>query len=197
MSEAPTTLTCPAGHSFPYEQLTIRNGLSVCPICEQRGWASPRTTTWSRSLLVAPFLLLVLTLVMFFVEAISGIGIGSVYQNQRIGGSGWLTAGSAVSVVGIGVIVAGVLRLIMVLRRQSWGRSLLSIPLLVMAIGAAILAIGDLVELGLNIAFVNASDPGSGWQLFGQVFDTLFFIGLAAVLAWCSALSRRPDPLPS
>jgi hypothetical protein len=42
---------------------------------------------------------------------------------------------------------------------------------------------------------VNASQPGAGWQLFGQVFDTLFFAGLAGVLGWTAVLSRRPDPV--
>jgi len=58
-----------------------------------------------------------------------------------------------------------------------------------------LLAVGDLVELGLNVAFVNASQPAAGWELFGQVFDTLFFAGLAGVLAWTAELSRRPDPV--
>jgi len=195
MNQLPTALTCPSGHTFPYEQLTIRNGLSVCPVCDQGGVAAQ--TTWSRSLLTHPLLLLVATVVMLFVETISGIGIGLTYQNQHIGGAGWLTAGAIVSLIGVAVVVAGVVRLITVIRAEPWSRSLLAAPLLVVAAGAGLLAIGDLVEIGLNVAFVNSSQPGSGWQLFGQVFDALFFAGLSGALAWAAFLTKRRDPVGS
>jgi hypothetical protein len=190
----PSTLTCPAGHTFPYEQLTIRNGLSVCPLCDQRGWATPRKA-WSRGLLVAPLVLLLGTVVTLFIETLSGVGIGTTYQNKHIAGAAWLTAGSIVNLVGAALIAAGIVRLLLSLRSETWARTMLSVPLFIMAAGAALLAAGDLVDIGLNVAFVNASQPGSGWQLFGQVFDTLFFGGLAGVLAWTGGLCRRHDAL--
>ena len=190
---APNTLTCPAGHTFPYEQLTIRDGLSVCPVCDQsRGG---RSAIWSRLALTNPLLLLVGTVLMLFVETISGIGIGITYQNQHIGGAGWLTAGSIVSLVGLALVIAGLLRLIVGLRTEPWSRSMLAVPLYIAAAGAALLAAGDLVEIGLNVAFVNGSQPAAGWQLFGQVFDSLFFAGFAGVLAWTAQLTRRQESL--
>jgi hypothetical protein len=194
MSQPSQTLTCPAGHTFPREQLTYREGLSVCPICDRVEWAVPRPT-WSRRLLAPPLALLVGAAVMFLVEAISGIGIGADYQHIHVSGAGWLVAGSAVAVAGVAVAIVGIIRLATTLRSQRWVRSALAVPLAVIAVGAAILAVGDVVDLGLNIAFVNASDPGAGWQVAAQVFDTLFFAGLAAALFWAAALTRRPDPI--
>jgi hypothetical protein len=182
------------GHTFPFEQLTIRDGLSVCPVCDQLR-SAPRRSTWSRTALAHPLLLLAGAALMLFLETISGIGIGATYQNQHVGGAGWLTAGSIVSLVGVAVVIAAVIRLVVAVRAGSWTRSLLAVPLMLIAVGAGLLAAGDLVEIGLNVAFVNASQPGAGWQLFGQVFDTLFFAGLAGVLGWTAVLSRRPDPV--
>jgi len=190
----PQTLTCPAGHTFAYEQLTIRDGLSVCPVCDQTRRASP-PATWSRSLLVYPLLLLVATLVMLFVENISGVGLGATYQDQHVSGAGWLTAGSIVSLVGVAVVVSGLLRLATSLRTEGWTRARLSLPFFVMAAGAGLLVVGDLVQLGLNIALVHTSQPGSAWELFGQIFDALFFSGIAGVLAWMGALTKRREAI--
>lgn len=191
----PASMTCPLGHTFPQEQLTVRNGQNVCPVCDQADWAAPKAARpWSRSLLTNPLLVVLLAIVMLLVETISGIGIGTTYQNQHVGGAGWLTAGSAVSVFGIGLLIAGVVRMIVALRSRSWTRALLSAPLILIAAGAAVLAIGDLLELGLNIAFLNASSPGATWQLVGAIFDSLFFGGLAVGLAWVGLVARRSDP---
>jgi hypothetical protein len=191
----PSSLTCPAGHTFPYDQLTTRDGLYVCPVCDRGSWATSGTRrTWSRGLLAGPLILLLAAIVMFLVENVSGIGIGTTYQNERVGGAGWLTAGSAVSLLGILLLAVGIIRIIVSLRSHSWSRSMISVPLLVLAAGAAILALGDAIELGLNIAFLNTSDPGAGWQLAAQIFDTLFFAGLAGALGWTGLLARHPDP---
>lgn len=194
----PSSLTCPAGHTFPYEQLTTRNGLAVCPICDGMHWETPRLErTWSRRVLTSPLVLLIGAIVMFLVEIVSGIGIGAVYQSDKVAGAGWLVAGSAVSLAGIIVVGLGVARAISALRSSTWTRSLLSTPLLVVAIGLAVLAIGDVVELGLNIAFMNESASGAGWQLVAEIFDTLFFAGLAGVVAWVALLTRRPEAAPA
>jgi hypothetical protein len=189
-----TSLTCPAGHTFPDEQLTTREGLYVCPVCDQTPRAEP-ASPWSRTLLANPLLLLLAAMVMFLVEMISGIEIGATYQDQHLGGAIWLTVGSAVSLLGIVLVGVGITRVVGALRSRSWSRSMLSVPLLVLASGAAVLALGDALELGLNIAFLNASDPGAGWQLVAQIFDTLFFAGIAGALAWVGFLARRPDPV--
>ena len=192
----PSSLTCPAGHTFPYEQLTTRNGLAVCPICDGMQWESPHTAkTWSRTLLTHPMLLFVGAIVMFLVEMISGIGIGTTYQHDHVGGAVWLTSGSAVSIAGVCLLGVGVVRIIMALRSQSWSRAMLSTPLLLVAASVALLTLGDVLELGLNIAFVNASGSGAGWQLVAQIFDTLFFASIAGALGWMGLLARRPDPV--
>lgn len=191
----PSSLTCPAGHTFPYEQLTTRNGLAVCPICDGMQWETSRTKRlWSRTVLSHPLLLLLGALLMFLVEMISGIGIGVTYQSDHVGGAGWLVAGSSVAVAGICLLAVGVARVIMALRSDSWSRAALSTPLIVVALGLALLTVGDLLELGLNIVFMNVSDSGAGWQLVAQVFDALYFGSIAGVVAWVAFLTRRPDP---
>jgi hypothetical protein len=199
MTQAPpNSLTCPAGHTFPYEQLTTREGLAVCPVCDGMQWAPTKIARpWSRASLANPLLLFVGALVMLFIEMVSGIGIGVTYQNQNIGGAAWLTAGSSLSLVGVGLLVLGVVRIIMALRSSSWSRATLSVPMLVLAGGAAILALGDVVELGLNIAELNASAPGAAWQMAAQIFDLLFFGGVAGTLTWVGLLARRSDPVES
>ncbi len=193
MSELPPTLTCPAGHTFPSSQLTLREGLAVCPVCDGARWASPRPT-WARGLLANPLVLVAGAVVMLLVEVISGIGLGVEYQDVKVSGAGWLVAGSAVAVVGALVIIAGIVRLAVVLRSKAWRRSLLALPLTVIALGAAILAVSDVVELGLNIAFVTGSDPGAGWQMTSQIFDILFYGGISGALLWAADLTRRANP---
>lgn len=194
MTQTIQTLTCPQGHTFPYEQLTLRDGLSVCPICDRMDWAAPRAT-WSRRLLADPLILLAAAALMFLVEAICGIGIGTAYSNAHVGGAGWLVAGSALSLVGIAVVIAGIVRAAMVVRSARWTRSALAVPFLLIAVGAALVAVGDGLELGLAVAFLNASNPGAGWQLAGQIFDTLFFAGIAGAAAWVATLVQRRDPV--
>jgi hypothetical protein len=64
----------------------------------------------------------------------------------------------------------------------------------VVAVGLGLLTVGDLLELGLNIAFMNASGSGAGWQLVAQVFDSLYFGALAGVVTWVAVLTKRPEP---
>lgn len=192
MSQPLQTLTCPSGHTFPYEQLTVRDGLSVCPICDRAEWAKPRPM-WSPRLLANPVVLVAFAVLVFGIEAMSGIGIGLDYRNLHIAGAGWLVAGSAVIIAGVIVVIVGLMRLAARLRSRRWVRTMLTVPLAIVALGTAVVAVGDLAELGLNIGFVNASDPGAGWQITAQVFDILFFAGLAAAIGWAAALTRRPD----
>jgi hypothetical protein len=193
MSQPPQMITCPAGHTFPRDQLTYRDGLSVCPVCDQVEWAIPRPT-WSRRLLVNPLVLLAAAVLMFLVEAVSGVGIGADYQRAHVSGAAWLIAGSAVAIVGAAVTISGIIRLATIIGSPHWNRNTLFGPLAVITSGVAMFAIADIVELGLNIAFVNASNPGSGWQITAQVFDSLFYAGMAGAIGWAAALTRRPDP---
>jgi hypothetical protein len=192
----PSSLTCPGGHTFPSELLTTRDGLAVCPVCDHLPWvAPPAVRSWSRALLANPLLIVLGAIVMFLVETVSSVAIGTIYQNHHIGGAAWLTAGAAVSLVGVALLVTGVVRIVVALRSSAWTRASLATPMLVLAAGLAILSVGDLVALGLNIAFVNASGTGAAWQLIGQIFDALFFGGLAWAVAWTGRLAGRPDPV--
>jgi hypothetical protein len=187
-------MTCPGGHTFPSELLTTRDGLAVCPVCDRMPWAPQGPRPWSRALLTNPLLLVVAGIVMFFVETISGVALGTIYANQHVGGADWLTAGSAVSLLGVALLAGGVWRIIVALRSPTWSRASLSAPLLVLAAGLAVLALGDFLELGLNIAFVNSSGVGANWELVGEIFDALFFGAIAGAFAWVGVLARRPDP---
>ena len=104
-------------------------------------------------------------------------------------------SGSALSLVGVALLGLGIVRIVVALRSHSWTRATLSLPLLVLAGGLAVLALGDVLELGLNIADLNASAPGAAWQMIAQIFDILFFGGLAAATGWVATLARRPDPV--
>jgi|SRR5580658_299690 hypothetical protein len=199
MSQSPPSfVTCPVGHTFAYEQLTTRDGQAVCPVCDRMPWASPRVgRPWSRRLLTSPLIVLLAAIVMFVVETVGGVAIGTTYENEHVGGAGWLISGSAVSLLGLVVLGFGVARIIVALRSDSWSRAVISVPLLVAAGGLALLAVGDLFELGLNIAFVNAAEPAATWQLVAQIFDVLFFVGVASAVAQVGFLARHPDPAAS
>ena len=56
----PTSESCPRGHVLAIEQVIIRDGRKVCPVCEQeaQGWASHvKRRFWSRQLLRLPLII--------------------------------------------------------------------------------------------------------------------------------------------
>jgi len=71
-----TTETCPRGHVLSVEQVVIRDGMKVCPLCEQEAtaWASPaaRPRVWSRRLLRWPLVVLA--------AAVFGLAISSAFD---------------------------------------------------------------------------------------------------------------------
>jgi hypothetical protein len=70
----PTTETCPRGHVLSIEQVIIRDGRKVCPLCEQeaQGWApQTRRRFWSRQLLRVPL--------MVVAGGALGLAIGSAF----------------------------------------------------------------------------------------------------------------------
>lgn len=70
----PTTETCPRGHVLNIEQVVVRDGRKVCPICEQeaQGWApQARRRFWSRQLLRLPL--------MVVAGGALGLAIGSAF----------------------------------------------------------------------------------------------------------------------
>lgn len=76
----PTTETCPRGHVLAAEEIVIRDGMKVCPVCEQEAtaWASPgppRPRFWSRRLLRWP--LVVLAAAVFVLAISSAFDIAS------------------------------------------------------------------------------------------------------------------------
>ncbi len=188
-------LTCPVGHRFPREHLTIRNGQFVCPICDRTPWATavPRRP-WERVQLREPLMVVLLAAVMLLAEMVSLIGLAASYSNAGVGGSTWLILGATFSLVGAATAAVGVLLVIGVIRSAQWARRLLSTPLAVIGVGSALLAIGDLVAIGFNVSILNTGSPGAGWELTSTIFDALYFAALAGALLWISRLALRPDP---
>jgi len=187
-------VTCPFGHRFPREQLTVRNGQFVCPVCDRSSWATPAArTTWSRSLLRNPLLLLLAAIAMLLAEMITLMGLAATYSSHPfIGGSAWFIAGTAFNLIGVVGTGVGVILLIGQLRSPSWSRAVLSVPLLVLAGGAALLSLGDFIGIGFSVA--NIDNIGGTWQLLASIFEALFYAGLAGALGWAGLLVRSPDP---
>ncbi|HEY3942448.1 MAG TPA: hypothetical protein VGL60_08185 [Acidimicrobiales bacterium] len=197
-TEAPEDdyLTCPMGHRFPRAQLTIRNGQFVCPTCDRTPWATSARPPWARSSLREPAALVLAAAVMLLAEMVSVIGLAAAYSSANVGGAAWLIGGGAISLIGGAVAVLGAVVLVRAVSSGSWTRERLSPGVLVLGIGGALLAVGDLVSIGFNVSIMNSGSPGSGWELASTVFDALFFAGLAAALVWTSRLVLRPDPDP-
>jgi hypothetical protein len=84
---------CPNGHVVPVEQIMIRNGHKVCPICEAqaRAWSAPAARPplyWSRKVLRVP---LALIAAAFFVGALSAafdIATSASYVTNHLPGAG-------------------------------------------------------------------------------------------------------------
>ena len=189
-------LTCPVGHRFPREHLTIRNGQFVCPICDRTPWATaaPRRP-WERVQLREPLMVVLLATVMLLAEMVSLIGLAASYSNAGVGGSTWLIVGATFSLVGAATAAVGVLLVIGVIRSAQWARRLLSTPLAVIGVGSALLAIGDLVAIGFNVSILNTGSPGAGWELTSTIFDALYFGALAGAL--CGSRGWRCGPTPT
>lgn len=197
--QSPDTVTCPYGHTFPSSQLTVRNGQYVCPVCEGAQWANPRAQRpWSRSLLQPPFLLLAAAIVLEVGLQVTTIGLGAEYANQNLGGSGWLIANGVLSLLGTAAILVGVFALIPPVRAGEWLRRRLFLPLFLIGLGLVVSGIGGLFGIGLNLALLDVSSPGAGWQLAGQLLDALSSLALGGVGIWVAVLVRSSgeDPLP-
>jgi hypothetical protein len=188
-------LTCPVGHRFPREHLTIRNGQFVCPVCDRTPWATVvRRRPWERAALREPLMVVLLAVVMLLAEMVSLIGLAASYSNAGVGGSTWLIVGAVFSVLGAATAAVGVVLLIGAVRSAQWVHRLLSTPLTVIGVGAALLAVGDLVAVGFNVSILNSGSPGAAWELTSTIFDALYFAALATALVWVSRLALRPDP---
>lgn len=169
----------------------MRNGQYVCPVCEGAQWATPRAQRpWSRSLLQAPFVLLAAAIVLEVGLQITTIGLGAVYANQNLGGSGWLIVNGVLSLIGTAAILVGVIALIPSVRAGAWLRRRLFVPLLLIGIGLVLSGIGGLFGIGLNLALLDVSSPGATWQLAGQLLDALSSLALGAVGVWVAVLVR-------
>lgn len=187
----PDTVTCPYGHTFPRSQLTVRAGQYVCPVCDSAPWATPRAPReWSRTLLRAPLVLLVVATLLEVGLQVTTVGLGVVYADQNLGGSGWLLVNAALSVVGMAAVVVGVLALLQPLALGGWTRHRLFAPLVVIGAGLALSGVGGLFGIGLNLSLLTISSPGAGWQLAGQVLDALSSLALGGVAIWIAVVLR-------
>jgi len=189
------TVTCPQGHTFGRDQLSVRDGQFVCPVCDGTQWATPRAgAPWSSAAMRAPIAVLVVSLVLTFAETVCTLGVGAAYAGDHIGGSNWLVVGSAVTFVGIALSVGGLVRIGLELGSRQWRRSTLVAPLAVVAAGQAVVCAGALLAIGLNAAFVSGNTVAAGWQLTDQIFSALAAGALAAAIGMAAASLRRPDP---
>ena len=184
-------ITCPLGHRFPRDQLTIREGQYVCPVCERMDWAAPTSKRrWSRSMLRTPLVLLVIVLGVYVLEQACLIGLGTSYLNEKADGAGWLVIQAVVTIVGIIVIGAGVARMATLMSSDRFDQPDLAPAFFTIGIGASLFALGDLCGLGFDANLVNAAVQGAGWQLAAQIFDAFFFAGLAMVAFWLAQVMR-------
>ena len=95
---------CPNGHVVPVEQIAIRNGHKVCPVCEAqaRAWSAPVARPpqhWGRKLLRIP---LALVAAAFFVGALGAafdIATAASYVSNHLPGSGSTVASAIFSLV--------------------------------------------------------------------------------------------------
>ena len=192
-------VTCPYGHTFPTTQLTVRAGQYVCPVCDGPRWAVPvGRRPWSRSLLLAPLVVIALAVLLEVGVQVTTIGLGSTYQDQHLGGSGWLIFDGVLSLVGIVLIVGGVVALARLMTAPDWTRQRMAVPLAVIGAGLALNGIAGLFGLGFNVALLNVSSPGASWQFAGQLLDSVSQLALGLVGLWIAVLFKSSsDTQPS
>jgi len=116
----PTTETCPRGHMVAAEQVIIRDGRKVCPVCEQeaQGWATAqvRRRFWARQLLRVPL--------MVVAGGVFGLTIGSAFS---IAANGQLTGqvpGATAALIGSIFQTIGELALTLA---AAWGAYLIGL----------------------------------------------------------------------
>lgn len=84
----PAVVTCPAGHTFPRDQVPIADGHLVCPGCHPAppgaAWSTP-ARSWSRRTLIVPLLLVGFG---FLAAALGGLGAYNSYIHDSLVVSG-------------------------------------------------------------------------------------------------------------
>jgi hypothetical protein len=88
----PTTETCPRGHVLTAEQIVVRDGMKVCPTCEQEAtsWASPtppRPRNWSRRLLRIPLAIVAGGLFALAISSAFDIAANAAFLSHDLPGS--------------------------------------------------------------------------------------------------------------
>ena len=88
----PTTESCPRGHVLTAEQVVIRDGMKVCPVCEQEAtaWASPvppRPRYWSRRLLRIPLAIVAAGLFGLAISSAFDIAGNAAFLSHDLPGS--------------------------------------------------------------------------------------------------------------
>lgn len=87
------TDVCPNGHVLTTDQVIIRNGHKVCPICEAQAqaWApalpARQPVYWTRQALRIPLIIVAVALVAEAASSASGISTAASYLSNHLPGS--------------------------------------------------------------------------------------------------------------
>jgi RsiW-degrading membrane proteinase PrsW (M82 family) len=88
----PAPEICPNGHALAPEQVIIRNGHKVCPVCEQhsQAWLRPpqRPAFWRRQVLRIPLAVLAAAFLLGTISSAFGIATAASYVSHQLPGSG-------------------------------------------------------------------------------------------------------------
>ena len=88
----PTTETCPRGHILTADQVLLRDGMKVCPVCEQEAtaWASPaqpRPRFWTRHLLRVPLMIVAAGLLALAISSAVDIAGNAAFVGRDLPGA--------------------------------------------------------------------------------------------------------------
>lgn len=88
----PTTETCPRGHVLTADQVVVRDGMKVCPVCEQEAtaWASPappRPRFWARRLLRIPLAIVAAALFALAISSAFDIAGNAAFLSRDLPGA--------------------------------------------------------------------------------------------------------------
>ncbi len=108
---APTTVICPRGHELQSDQVAVRDGYRVCPVCEsETPWAEgpSRPLPWSRKLLRAPLMVLAAGLLVGAVAGAFHVAESISYVDNHLPGATASLIGSIVDMLGSLILATGV-----------------------------------------------------------------------------------------
>ena len=109
-AELTDTIVCPRGHEIPNDQVLVRDGYRVCPVCETEApWAAAhQPLPWSRRLLRGPLLLIAGGLLVAAIASAFHVAEAVSYVNNHLPGSSAGLTGTIVEMLGDLVLAAAV-----------------------------------------------------------------------------------------